>query len=176
MVAIAAKLAQAKAFLRSILSGYAQIYFGNRLSSGLLFLAATFVVPRHGFSGLLALLLTNLWALILGRPRKHIQEGYYAFNGLLVGLALGLFFRFSPAFGLVLILASLLTVLVAKRYWGPSTNAPPYAGKYAGGAVVSTAGVPAGFCRSRGGSCTTPIGSPSRTNHSDPPWFLGRNS
>ncbi len=113
MAAIAAQLAQTKAALRSILSGYAQIYFGNRLTSALLFLAATFVVPRHGFSGLLALLLTNLWALILGRPRKHIQEGYYAFNGLLVGLALGLFFRFSPAFGLVLILASLLTVLVA---------------------------------------------------------------
>ncbi|MBW2700426.1 MAG: urea transporter [Deltaproteobacteria bacterium] len=106
-------LGHAKGVLRSILWGYAQIYFGKRYISGLLFLAATFVVPWHGLSGLVALLLTNVWALVLGRPHKHIEEGYYAFNGLLVGLALGLFFRFSPAFALVLVLASLLTVLFA---------------------------------------------------------------
>ena len=104
---------RARAVGRGWLEGYAQILFGHRPLGGLLAAAATFVVPAHGLAGLLGLLTCNLWARALGRPAEHIAEGYYGYNGLLVGLALGLYFRVSPAFVLLVAVVSLLTVVIA---------------------------------------------------------------
>ena len=95
------------------LATYSQIYFARNRVSGALFMAATFVVPIHGVSGLLGLVATDFWAWLLNRPPQHRREGYYGFNGLLVGLALGLYFRFTPALIALLLIATLLTVLVA---------------------------------------------------------------
>ena len=95
------------------LAAYSQIYFARNRVSGALFMAATFVVPAHGASGLIGLVITDFWAWLLDRPLQHRQEGYYGFNGLLVGLALGLYFRFSPGLIGLLMVVTLLTVLVA---------------------------------------------------------------
>lgn len=99
--------------IRSVLGSYAQVWFSTRTVPGLFFLVATFVVPFHGASGLLGLLSANAFARLLSRPREHIEEGYYGFNGLLLGLALGLFFRFRFEFIGLLLVAELLMVLVA---------------------------------------------------------------
>ena len=99
--------------LSDVLAAYAQIYFSRRRLPGLLFLLATFVVPGHGASGLVGLVASQAWARLLGRPDEHIREGFYGFNGLLVGLALGLYFRFTPAFVALLVLTSLWTVVLA---------------------------------------------------------------
>lgn len=99
--------------LRQVLEAYAQVLFGRSLLAGLLFAAATFVVPEHGLAGLLGLLATNGWARALGRPDAHIREGYYGYNGLLVGLALGNLFRLTLPFAVLLVAVSLLTVAVA---------------------------------------------------------------
>jgi urea transporter len=96
-----------------VLSSYAQVWFSTRTLPGLCFLCATFVVPLHGASGLLGLLSANAFAKLLGRPAEHIEEGYYGFNGLLLGLALGLFFRFRLEFVGLLLVAQLLMVLLA---------------------------------------------------------------
>ena len=115
------------------LEAYAQIAFGRSRVAGLLFLAATFVVPAHGAAGLFGLVICNGFAHLLGRPRAHIEEGYYGFNGLLVGLALGLFFRFSPTFVVLLLVVSLLTVVlaaamrnIAERYLGLPVLSLPF--------------------------------------------------
>lgn len=119
--------------VRSLLSAYAQIYFSTRVVTGLFFLAATFVVPRHGLAGLTGMLLSNLWAWLLGRPRDHIEDGYYGFNGLLVGLALGLYYRYSLQFALLLVVSTLLTVIIAavmrnlsERYIGAPVLSLPF--------------------------------------------------
>lgn len=49
--------------------------------------------------------------MILGYDRKYIREGSYGFNGLLVGLGLGLFYAPNLAFFVVLAVAMLITVL-----------------------------------------------------------------
>lgn len=99
--------------LSAWLAAYAQVLFSTRPLTGALFAAATFVVPGHGLAGLVGLAATDLWARLLRRPAAHLAAGYYGFNGLLVGLAVGLFFRPSPSFFVLLVVASLLTVVLA---------------------------------------------------------------
>lgn len=118
---------------RAWLGAYAQVLFGRHWLGGLLFVAATFVVPSHGLAGLAGLAASHLWARLLGRPEAHIAEGFYGFNGLLVGLALGLFFRFSATFVALLMVVSLLTVIIAaasrnlaERYLGVPVLSMPF--------------------------------------------------
>ena len=111
--AAAAPLARVLRGLRMVVETYAQILFGRSVVAGVLFAAATFVVPEHGGAGLVGLLAANAWAHILGRPAAHIAEGYYGYNGLLVGLALGQLFRLSAPFVVLLVAVSLLTVAIA---------------------------------------------------------------
>jgi urea transporter/murein DD-endopeptidase MepM/ murein hydrolase activator NlpD len=96
-------------------------------------MAATFVVPAQGLAGLAGLVLSNLAALAFGMPRKQIRQGYFAYNGLLVGLALGLTFRVNFSFVLVLIVVSILGVFVAsavravfERYIGTPPLSVPF--------------------------------------------------
>lgn len=115
------------------LTAYAQVGFARSPVTGLFFLASTLVVPQHGLLGVVGLLTTNGWARLLGRPRAHIDEGYYGFNGLLLGLALGLFYRLTPNLLLLLALVSLLVVVfaaaarnLAERYLGVPVLGLPF--------------------------------------------------
>ncbi len=107
--AIARIQAHAQTWLRT----YAQVYFGAHPGAGLLCMAATFLVPYHGVAGLCGLLLGNAWARALECSDEHIREGYYGVNGLLLGLALGLYFRFSAELVLALVIGSLLATAIA---------------------------------------------------------------
>lgn len=100
-------------FFRQVCTGYAQVYFSRRWLIGLIFCAATFIVPAQGAAGLAGLLLANLFALLLGLSREQIRQGYFAYNGLLTGLALGLTYSMNVYFAIMLALVSLLCVLVA---------------------------------------------------------------
>jgi len=101
-------------FAESVLKAYSGVYFGSTLLPGVFFLAATFVaVPRHGLLGLAGLLLTQGAARLLGVDPEGRDSGFYALNGLLVGLALGLFYRPSPALFGLLAVAAVWTVAVA---------------------------------------------------------------
>ena len=97
-------------FGRDLLGAYAGVYFGQRWSIGLLLLLATFVIPRHGLLGLLGGVSAAGLAGVLGLDAGG-QRSYYALNGLLVGLALGLFYKLSLP--LVLLLAVAVAVAVA---------------------------------------------------------------
>lgn len=120
-------------WLKAGLSAYSQIYFARNHISGLLFLAATFIVPEHGIAGAIGVLTANFWAFVLGRPRQHIAEGFYGFNGLLVSLAIGLYFRFNWQFLCLLMLSTLFTVIIAaamrnisERYLGVPVLSLPF--------------------------------------------------
>ncbi|MEW6669838.1 MAG: urea transporter [Thermodesulfobacteriota bacterium] len=97
----------------SILTGYALVFFSAKPLVGLFFMAATFVIPAQGLAGLGALLLSNAWAYVLGFSREDIRGGYYAYNGLLTGLALGMTYQVNAPFVLMLLMAGFLGVLIA---------------------------------------------------------------
>ncbi len=117
--------------IRTLIAAYAQVYFSRRTLSGLLFAAATFVVPWHGLAGLTGLILANGFAMLIGQPREHIDDGFHGFNGLLIGLALGLYFKFSPVFVLFVALAVFLSVIIAAALRNLSA-------RYIGAPVLST--------------------------------------
>lgn len=95
----------------SILHSYTQIFFSKDKVLGALLIAITFLDLSVGISGLIAVLFSNILVMILGYDRKYIREGSYGFNGLLVGLGLGLFYVPNVAFFVVLAVAMLITVL-----------------------------------------------------------------
>jgi len=97
----------------SVLRAYAGVYFSSRRSIGLLLLLATFWVPSHGLVGLLGLALTQGAAWLLGVDPDGRRSGFYALNGLLVGLALGMHYRFGPELVLLVALASFVTMAIS---------------------------------------------------------------
>ena len=99
--------------ITSTLSGYGQIFFSTHWYVGLFFIAATFTVPVQGAVGLTALLLSNFWARLFNFRDTWIRQGYFAYNGLLTGLALGMTYSATVSFFILLFIITALGVLVA---------------------------------------------------------------
>lgn len=65
-----------------------------------------------GLSGLIAIIVSNAMAYLIGFNRMNIKKGYYGFNSLLVGLALGVYYQPGPEFFIVLAFSSMLTLFL----------------------------------------------------------------
>ena len=72
----------------------------------------TFFNPVAGASGLAAVILSNLLAHTLGLNEKHIESGYYGFNSMLVGLALGVLYEPSAGYIVILAAAAVLSCII----------------------------------------------------------------
>ena len=99
-------------FLSSVVNSYTQIFFSNnKIFAGIL-MVVTFFDFFAGLSGIIAVMLTNIVAYLIGFNRDSIRKGYYGFNSLLVGLGLGVYYQISPEFLILLLFASLLTLFL----------------------------------------------------------------
>ncbi len=98
--------------LKSVLLSYSQIFFSNNLWFSSILLCVSFFDIWGGLSGLLAIIFTNIFALIIGFNKNHIKSGYFGFNSLLVGLGIGVYYVPSIEFYFVLVIASLLTLFI----------------------------------------------------------------
>ena len=96
----------------SLLHSYTQIFFSKNKLLGVLLLATTFFDVGMGLTGVTAVVISNGLAFLLGFEKQFIKEGSYGFNGLLVGLGLGLYYQPGPAFVALLVVAMLITFLV----------------------------------------------------------------
>ena len=65
-----------------------------------------------GLSGLIAIIVSNAMAYLIGFNRMNIKKGYYGFNSLLVGLALGVYYQPGSEFFIVLAFSSMLTLFL----------------------------------------------------------------
>jgi urea transporter/murein DD-endopeptidase MepM/ murein hydrolase activator NlpD len=98
---------------QSLLNSYSQIFFSdNRLFAAIL-VPVTFMDFYAGLFGLMAMLVTNLTAWMIGLDTFKISKGYYGFNALLVGLGLGINFEPGMLLVLIVVIAGILTLLVA---------------------------------------------------------------
>ncbi len=95
--------------LEGFLNSYPQIFFSDNRFLGYLLLLASFIDPWAGFSGALAVIVSNLTAQSMGFSSWYIRKGYYGYNSLLVGLGFGLTFQPGFAFYLLIVVAALLT-------------------------------------------------------------------
>ena len=99
-------------FIQGILNSYSQVFFSNSRIFAWFLLVVTFFDLVSGLAGLLAVIVANGLAWLAGYNKEKIAKGYYGFNSLLVGLGLGLFFRLSPEFLLILAFGSVMTLFL----------------------------------------------------------------
>ncbi|MCX6247747.1 MAG: urea transporter [Bacteroidetes bacterium] len=99
-------------FLSSIVNSYTQIFFSNNRIFALILMMVTFFDFWAGLSGMISIIVSNAMAYLIGFNRMNIKKGYYGFNSLLVGLALGVYYQPGPEFFIVLIFSSMLTLLL----------------------------------------------------------------
>jgi urea transporter len=69
-------------------------------------------------AGLMSVIITNLTGLLLGFDKRVINKGLYGFNSLLVGLCLGIYFSPGLILTFIIILAAVLTLLIAVSLQG----------------------------------------------------------
>ena len=99
-------------FLTSILNSYTQIFFSNSRVFSLILIVVSFFDFWAGVSGVIAVMVTNIMAYLIGFNTINIKKGYYGFNSLLVGLGLGVYYQPGTQFFIVLGFAALLTLFL----------------------------------------------------------------
>jgi urea transporter/murein DD-endopeptidase MepM/ murein hydrolase activator NlpD len=99
-------------FLSSILNSYTQVFFSNSRVFSLILMAVSFFDFWAGVSGVVAVMVTNIMAYLIGLNRFNITKGYYGFNSLLVGLGLGVYYQPGIEFYIILGFAALLTLFL----------------------------------------------------------------
>ncbi len=102
-----------KIFRDSVAGSYSQVFFSDNRWFALLLGISTFVDPYIGISGFTCVIFAVILANLLGFNPALIRSGTYTYNVLLVGLAIGFYFSFNPAFFVILLLSSFLTLMVS---------------------------------------------------------------
>jgi urea transporter len=113
--------------IKNILANYGQIYFSKQWLVGAFFLGATFVVPSQGIAGISSMILSNKIAGFFKLSGKLIDDGYFAYNGMLVGLALSMVYAVNLLFLPLFLTAVFLSVFVSdaiSRVWERHLNVP----------------------------------------------------
>ncbi len=96
-------------FLEGILFSYSQVFFSRNKVFAFILMLVSFFDWAAGLSGLLAVLVANMAAQLIGFRRWNVAQGFYGFNSLLVGLGLGMMYQPTATFFLVLVFAALFT-------------------------------------------------------------------
>jgi len=93
-----------------IINSYGQVFFSKSPVFAIILFIVTFFDLYAGLAGLLAVILSNSVASLLGLSRFKIREGAYGFNSLLVGLGVGIYYQPGVEFYIILLLISVITL------------------------------------------------------------------
>jgi len=107
------KASDIKNIFLSLTQSYADIFFIRSTTCGILILTVTFLNYNAGISGILAVLAAFITAYFLGYQKDFIKKGYYAYNSVLVGLAIGFLFKISFLSLLIISIAGSLTFIIS---------------------------------------------------------------
>ena len=116
-----------KLFLDGILFSYAQIFFSNRRWFGTAILAASLLSPEIGLMGLFGAAFSNGIAYALKFDREKIRNGFYGFNGILIGSAATYFFTLNLQLLLLIpifIIITFFITAVLENYFATAFNLP----------------------------------------------------
>ncbi|MBI3139039.1 MAG: urea transporter [Sphingobacteriales bacterium] len=100
----------------TVLNSYSMLFFSNRRFFALLVLLVSFLNPYTGLAGFAATATAALAAYFMGFGRDQVRSGLYTYSGLLAGLGMGTFYEFGTGFWILLLLASLLSVLLSAAF------------------------------------------------------------
>ena len=96
--------------LNSLLYSYSQVFFSKNKVFAAILVIVTFFDVYAGIAGLLAVVIANTIAIVLGLNREKVASGAYGFNALMVGLGIGIYYQPSVEFYIVLLFISILTL------------------------------------------------------------------
>ncbi len=99
-----------KYILDTILHSYSSIFFSQTYVLGAILLSLSFFNYVAGIYGLMSVVLVNLFSHLLRLDRLKIQTGYYGFNAVLTGIAVGSIFSFCT-FSLFMLFASSMLIV-----------------------------------------------------------------
>lgn len=99
--------------LPSVLNSYSVVFFFNNRFMGLLLLVVSFFNFPAGLSGLIAVLTSVLIARSMGFDETKLKQGIFSFNALLTGIGMGAFFQPGIAFFVLLLLATLFSLILS---------------------------------------------------------------
>ena len=105
-------------FVDIVLNSYSQIFFSTHRPFALLILLVTFIDFYTGIFALISVLTAAIAGMLLGFNRVTMQKGLLGFNSLLAGLGLGIYFSPSIYLLIIVILASLFTLLISVSLQG----------------------------------------------------------
>ncbi|HRF18195.1 MAG TPA: urea transporter, partial [Chitinophagaceae bacterium] len=100
----------------TILNSYAMLFFSNKKFFAIIVLLSSFINPYTGLAGLIATLIAALSAYFIGFSREQVKTGLFTYSGLLAGLGMGTFYEFSLGFWILLLLASVLSVMLSAAF------------------------------------------------------------
>lgn len=105
-------------FVSGFLNSYTLMFFSKNKLFGFILLLVSFFDIYTGIAGIISVIITNAFALLLGLNLKKISSGLYGFNALLVGLGMGIAIQPSFAFYIILIFITLATLLLTLVFEG----------------------------------------------------------
>lgn len=98
--------------IKALLQSYSEIYFFKSKSIGALLLLITFINPYVALGGIVAVISAYAFARIINMSNEFLNEGFYTYNPLLTGLAIGYLFRFNELTILFMVIAGILTFII----------------------------------------------------------------
>ena len=101
-----------KFLYQAFINSYSQLFFSDNKVFAYLLLLSSFIDPYEGLSGVIGVVSAILFSYWIGLDRNSIKFGIYSFNALMVSLVMGITYNFNTHFVIVLICASILTVLI----------------------------------------------------------------
>jgi urea transporter len=112
------ELTNGKEIVHSILNSYSQVFFSTSKLLAVFLLLISFFDYGAGIGGLLAVLVANTLAWVLGYNKYLLVSGLYGFNALLVGLGVGLFYQPSPELFLLVAVAAVISFFLTIVFQG----------------------------------------------------------
>lgn len=101
-----------KEHIKAILNSYSIIFFSDKVLVALIILAITFLEPFSGLCGLIALIIANITADLLGFDKFSIKKGYYGYNSLLLGIGISIGLEANWILILFIILSSVFCFFI----------------------------------------------------------------
>jgi len=96
-----------------LLKPYSALLFLNNKYVGLLLLLITFINPSVAISGFVSLIFTIIFAEFIGLREEYLENGFYFYNSLLVGMGIGYLFAPTPLSIFLILVLSVFTFLFA---------------------------------------------------------------
>lgn len=109
---------QAVIFIGGIVRSYSQVFFADNISFAFILLIVSFFNPATGLAGFISVFTANIISSQVGFYKREIENGLFGFNSLLVGLGIGYFFTPGIETYLIVVAASILTLLFVTLFKG----------------------------------------------------------